>query len=397
MFHSDVPDGSLLFPPYQVFNLGGTKIGFIGYNDPLTPIRQSPAYSKGIRFSKPEENLQQYIHQLRENEGCSVVFVISHMGLTQQVYLSNHAAASGVDYILGADTHERVRKPLKGKHCKVTEPGAFGSFISKLDVVVENGRIKDEAYQLIEVDPGKYPEDPEMMRLIRDARKPYAEQLDKVLGHTTTPLVRYYVIETPMDNLITDAMMWGAKPDIAVSNGFRFCPPLVPDQLTGKAEITREYLWSMLPVNTEIKMAEVTGSQIMSWLEKELENAFSPDATKRVGGWFVRFNGMQVTFTLGNEKGKRVQKVLIKGEPLQLEKTYTMAACEREGDPDNLLCRMPEVQNPRKTGTSLHAVMENYLAAFSPVAPRIEGRAIATDAPPDLLTQVIDGTDYQFM
>ena len=59
----------------------------------------------------------------------------------------------GVDYILGADTHERVRKPIEGKYAKVTEPGAFGSFIAKLDFVIENGTIKDQTYQLLDVDP----------------------------------------------------------------------------------------------------------------------------------------------------------------------------------------------------------------------------------------------------
>jgi 2',3'-cyclic-nucleotide 2'-phosphodiesterase (5'-nucleotidase family) len=59
----------------------------------------------------------------------------------------------GVDYILGADTHERIRKPVEGTYAKVTEPGAFGSFISKLDIVIENGKIKEHNYQLLDVDP----------------------------------------------------------------------------------------------------------------------------------------------------------------------------------------------------------------------------------------------------
>jgi len=395
MFHNDDLDHDSLFPPYQIFNLGGTKIGFIGYNDPLTPIRQSPDYSKGIKFTKPEVNLGKYVKILKEQRGCSMVFVLSHMGLAQQLHLSNQDCAKGVDYILGADTHERIREPLQGKYTKVTEPGAFASFVGKLDIVIENGKIKDEVYQLLEVDPAKYKEDEEMKHHVEKAKKPYKKILSEVLGQTTTPLVRYYVIETPMDNLITDAVMWKMKTDIAVSNGFRFCPPLVPDPKTGKADITREYLWSMLPVNSEVKTADVKGKQIKNWLEKELENAFAKDPTKRFGGWFVRFNGMKVTFIMNNEKGSRVQEVLIKNEPLDLERIYTMVACEREGDPDNVLCRMLNVHNPIKQGIMLHDVMEEYLAEFSPVSPKVEGRAVALDAPPTLLTQVL-GANYQF-
>ena len=58
MFHDtkDAFHGESIFHPYWVRNFGPIKIGFIGYNDPLTPKRQSPAYSEGIRFTKPEHN-----------------------------------------------------------------------------------------------------------------------------------------------------------------------------------------------------------------------------------------------------------------------------------------------------------------------------------------------------
>lgn len=395
MFHNDDLDHDTLFPPYQIFNLGGTKIGFIGYNDPLTPVRQSPAYSKGIKFTKPEIDVAKYTKILREERGCTMVFVLSHMGLAQQLHLADLECASGVDYILGADTHERIREPLQGKFTKVTEPGAFASFVGKLDIVIENGKIKDEVYELIDVDPEKYKEDEEMKYAVEKTKKPYRKVLNEVLGQTKTPLFRYYIIETPMDNLITDAVMWKMKTDIAVSNGFRFCPPLIPDVKTGLADITKDYLWSMLPVNSEVKTADVKGKQIWNWLEQELENAFAKDATKRFGGWFVRFKGMQVTFTIGNEKGKRVQQVCIKDEPIDLEKMYTMVACERDGDPDNMLCRMRNTHNAVSQGIMLHDVIEEYLAEFSPVSPKLEGRAIATDAEPTLLTQV-EGVNYKF-
>jgi S-sulfosulfanyl-L-cysteine sulfohydrolase len=396
MFHSDRADGESLFPPYQIFSFGETKIGFIGYNDPLTPIRQSPAYSTGILFTEPGKDMAQYVKILREEKGCALVFVLSHMGLAQQLHLANQKHAQGVDYILGADTHERIREPIQGKYAKVTEPGAFASFVGKLDIVIEKGKIKDEVYELLDVDPEKYAGDPEMKRLIVSVKEPFEKTLNEIIGQTTTPLVRYFVLETPMDNLITDAVMWRMKPDIALSNGFRFCPPLLPDPETGVAHITRDYLWSMLPVNSEIKTANVSGQQIMEWLENELENAFAKDASKRFGGWFVRFAGMQVTFTIANKKGKRVQHVFVQGEGIEPGKTYRIAACEREGDPDTILCRMKNVRNPVSSGILLHDAVEQYLAVASPVSPKIEGRATAMDAPQTLLTQIF-GVNYQFM
>ncbi|MEO7990275.1 MAG: bifunctional metallophosphatase/5'-nucleotidase [Chryseolinea sp.] len=395
MFDDDEA-GNLLFPPYSIFKIEGVKIGFIGYNDPLTPIRQSPDYSKGIKFTDPERNISKYIKILREQEQCKLVFVMSHMGLAQQLNLASQPYAEGVDYILGADTHERIREPLQGKYAKVTEPGAFASFIGKLDIVMENGEIKDESYELLDVDPERYKADEEMKQLVTQVYKPHEKELHRVIGKSKTILMRNYILETPMDNLITDALMWKFKTDITLSNGFRFGTPLLPDNKTGVVDITKDFLWSMLPVNSRVKTGDVTGQQIMNWLEKELENTFATDPTKRFGGWLVRFNGMQITITIGNEKGKRVQRVTIQGNPIEIEKSYTLTACERDGDPVDTLCRLTGIKNPTTKKILLHDVMEEYLSVFSPVSPMIEGRTIATDAPSTLLTQVTLGSNYQF-
>jgi len=397
MFHDtkDEQNGELIFPPYFIKYTAGIKIGFIGYNDPLTPKRQSPAYSYGIEFTFPKKNIARYIRLLKEYEKCDMIFLLTHMGMAQQVGLANMPEVKGVDYILGADTHERIRKPVEGAYARVTEPGAFGSFISKLDIIIENGKIKEHNYQLLDVDPLRYKEDEEMKALVKKTKEPFAKKLNKVIGKTKTPLVRYYVIETPMDNFITDAIMWKFKPDIALSNGFRFCPPLVPDPKTGTADITKDFLWSMLPVDSEAKLGMATGRQLWDWMEHELENAFAKDPEKRFGGWVIRFKGMEVNFTIEKPEGKRVNSIKINREPIDLLKQYSFVACEREGDPDTTLCRMEGIKKPTKMGATLHSVIEEYLKEFSPIDPKVEGRCIVTDAPRDLLTQVT-GVGYEF-
>ena len=398
MFHDgDARNGASaapIFPPYQTFSLGGVKVGFVGYNDPLTPTRQSPAYSRGIRFTHPREDLAGHVRTLRERDGCALVFVLSHMGLAQQLDLASQPYARGVDYILGADTHERIREPLQGRYAKVTEPGAFASFVGKLDLVVEDGQIKEQTYALLDVDPDRYAEDAQVRTMVAAAKAPYRDELERVVGSTTTPLLRYYVIETPMDNLITDALLWKFQTDFAVSNGFRFCPPLVPPA-GGEVAITNDYLWSMLPVDSVLKSGVVTGQQIEDWLERELENAFAKDATKRFGGWLVRFKGLEMTFTIGRRAGDRVREIRIQGKPLDPLKSYRMLGCERDGDPDNVVCRLQNVANPRRLDVTVHDVLADYLATHSPVAPMLEGRARATDAPATLLSQV-EGTSYRF-
>ena len=70
-------------------------------------------------------------------------------------------------------------------------------------------------------------------------------------------------------------------------------------------------------------------------------------------------------------------------------------ACEREGDPDTTICRVDGVKKPTRMGMTLHKVIEEYLQKHSPIEPQIEGRCTATDAPPDLLTQLV-GVGYEF-
>ncbi|MGZ8524317.1 MAG: bifunctional metallophosphatase/5'-nucleotidase [Chitinophagaceae bacterium] len=397
MWHktNDADNGELIYPPYWVKYIAGTKVGFIGYTDHLIPKRQSPAYSEGIRFEHADFNVAKYIKLLKEVEGCGIIFIVTHMGLAQQVGLANDPAVQGADFILGADTHERVRVPIEGKYCKVVECGAFGSFLGKLDIEVEDGKIKTYTYQLLDVDPGKFQPDKKLLAQIEKATAPFKQELSKVIGITTTPLVRYFVLETPMDNLLTDAIHWKFKTDIALSNGFRFCQPLAVDPKKGKTEITKEFLWNMLPVDSEAKLGIITGKQLWDWQEKELQNAFAKEPSKRFGGWFIRFAGMEVNFTIGNELGKRVNWIKVKGEPLDMNKEYSIVACEREGDPDDTLCRIEKVKNPKRSGVLMHKVIEEYLATHSPVSPKLEMRATATDQPHTLLTQ-LQGTTYEF-
>ena len=398
MYHDlgDGKKGELIFPPYYTWNAAGIKIGFVGYTDPLVPVRQSPAYSKGIIYTLPEENVAYYIKVLREQEQCDFVILLSHLGLSQQIALANHPGCEGVDYIFGGDTHERVRKPIECKYSKVVEPGAFGSFVGRLDLIVENGKIIKEQYSLDEVDAKRYKPNDVIQALIAKNEQPFKKNITKVVGHSTIPLYRYFIVENTIDTLIIDALMWRVKPDIALSNGFRFCPPNTTPDATGNIPITQGYIFDMLPVDTAVRTAKVSGKQIKDWLEKELNNVFAKDASKRLGGWVVKFKGMKVEFKAFEEMGKRVKDVSVHGEKLNAEKVYLVCACEREGDPETMLCRIPNVKDATNTSYTLHQIMKEYLTSNSPVTPKPEGNAIILDAPSTMLTQVY-GVDYKFV
>jgi 2',3'-cyclic-nucleotide 2'-phosphodiesterase (5'-nucleotidase family) len=398
MYHDlgDGKKGEHIFHPYYIWQVAGIKIGFLGYTDPLVPIRQSPNYSKGIIYTKPEENIAHYVDVLRNHEQCAFVIVLSHLGLSQQIALANSSECAGVDYILGGDTHERVRVPIECKYAKVVEPGAFGSFVGRLDLSVRNGKIIDVKYALDEISPAKLKADKAINELIAANEKPFAQDIYHVIGYSTVPLYRYFVVENTIDTMVLDALKWQMKDiDIVLSNGFRFCPPRTTPDHTGNIPITNGYLFDMLPVDSTVRTGKVSGKQISDWLEKELNNVFAKDASKRFGGWVIKFKGMKVTFKAFEEMGKRVQSIEIGGKALELEKEYSICACERDGDPADMLCRMRNVREAKNTAHTLHSVMKDYLKQNSPVSPVLPQSAIVLDAPQTLLTQVY-GVNYEF-
>lgn len=398
MYHDlgDGNKGELIFPPYYIWSVGGVKIGFLGYTDPLVPIRQSPNYSKGIMYAKPEENLAYYVDVLKNQEQCAFISIIAHLGLSQQITLANMPECEGVNYILGGDTHERVRKPIVCTYAKVVEPGAFGSFVGKLDLTIENGKVVSDTYELLVVTQTKIRPDLNMQKLLDEIESPYKAGSNEIVGYSTIPLYRYFVVENPIDTMILNALNWKFPDiDICLSNGFRFCQPLATPDKTGNIPITHAYVFDMLPVDSVVRIAKVTGKQILDWLEKELHNVFAKEASKRFGGWVIKFKGMQVRFNAFAELGNRIQSITVNGNELEFEKIYSILACQRDGDADDVLCRLKGVMEAENTTSSLHQVMYGYLKTNSPVTPIPPKNAIILDAPQTLLSQVT-GVDYQF-
>lgn len=387
--------GELVFPPYHIWSRLGIKIGFLGYTDPLVPLRQSPNYSKGIVYTKPEENLGYYVNVLREQEQCDLVIMLAHLGLSQQIALANMPECAGVDYIFGGDTHERVRTPIQCQYAKVVEPGAFGSFVGRLDLDVKAGKVVGHRYELMEVDTRKYKPKKQISGLIAQMEAPFLADSERIIGHSKVPLYRYFVVENTIDTLILDALAWKVGTDIILSNGFRFCPPRSTPDTNGLIPITEGYLYDMLPVDSTVRSARVSGASLLRWLEKEINNVFAKDAAKRFGGWLVKFRGMEVSFYAFGEQGKRVKTVTVGGQLLNPETIYSVSACERDGDPETMLCRIPDVREGKNLPYSLHTVIKEYLAQHSPVTPIPTGAAKILDAPPTLLTQV-SGVDYTF-
>lgn len=381
LFAANLRDGATgdrVFPPRFVKEVAGVRVAVVGYTDPDVPLRQPPGYSAGLRYQGDEE-LQALVKEAREKEGADVVLLLSHIGLAKAVALAGKV--KGVDAHLSGDTHERTYEPIEQSGSWVVEPGAFGSFLGRLDLWVENGRVVDRRWELIELTAARFPEAPEVKAAVEKALAPLDARLGRVVGRTTGQLARYAVVENPLDNLLADALRAAGGTQIALSNGFRFGTPWA------SGPVTEADLWNVYPIVNRLKTGKVKGSQLRSFFEQELENVFAKDPERRFGGWLPRPSGLTLEFNAFAEKGKRIVSLDVGGKPIRDDETYSVTACEREGDASDMLCRIPHVQDARVLDIDAHEAIRKYLAASPRVSGELDGRAVGLDLPRVLRTQ----------
>lgn len=376
----DEATGERVFAPWLLKEVAGVKVAVIGYTDPDVPLRQPPAYSVGLAYDGADE-LPELVRRAREDEGADVVLLASHVGLARAVALADRVP--GVDAHLSGDTHERTYEPIAAADGSwVVEPGAFGSFLGRLDLFVRDGEVIDRRWELIELTADRFPEKAEVRAAIDEALAPLRDHLQQPVGTIASTLERYDVVETSLDTLLADALREATGTDIALSNGFRFGAPLAA------GTVREKHLWDFFPIVTNLKTGKVTGRQLRDFWERELENVFAADPEKRFGGWVPRPSGMSLRFRAKAPKGSRVLEILVGGEPLEDERVYTITACEREGDTPDMLCRMPGAMEPRVLDLDAHEAVRRYLAAHPDATATREGRVVAVDLPPVLRTQL---------
>lgn len=368
----------LLFPPYLIKEVNGIKLGILGFTDPDVPVRQPPSFSYGLIY-EGDEVLQPYVDKLRQTEKVDVVVLLTHIGLPKAVHLAGKL--KGVDILLSSDTHERTYRPIIVNNTWVVEPGAFGSFLGKFDIEINRRGELKKRWSLIELRESSFPQDPKIKELVAKTIAPLSDTLKKTIGRTEVDLVRYNVIETSLDAILADALRDSTKTEVALSNGFRFAYPLV------KGEILERDLWSIYPINTQIKVGQVTGKQLKDFYEKEIENVFSENPEKLFGGWLPRPSGLHFEFKVKNPPFNRITKMEINGEQIIPSKLYTLTTCQREGDPDSTMCRIPNAINTKILDFDAHEAVRRYLKKNWPLkSPELE-RIKALDLPSTVRSQ----------
>ena len=354
-------DGELLFPPYRVVRVRDIRIGVLGLACNIVDKTMPAHFSKGIRFTEGRNELGLWIKHLREQEKVDVLVLLSHLGFPQDMALLK--TTPGVDVCLSSHTHNRLAAPVRTGGTLVIQSGCHGSFLGKLHLQIEEaGKVTLLDHDLMEVTDG-IPENEQVRALVNSAVEPFRAELDEVAGHTSAALNRATMIASTADDMLLDAMVKATGAEVAFANGWRYGAPVA------RGPITVNDLYNLAPMDPEIMLIELTGSEIWQMLEENLERTFSREAFGQMGGYVKRCAGMTTFFKAENPKDSRVQEVFIGDERIEHSRKYRAAYITVQAVPDKyghnrrpsgvmLIQAMREMLHHAKTHASIPSFVE---------------------------------------
>ena len=318
----DKETGELAFPPTRVVERSGLRIGIVGIAATIVDKTMPPHFSTGVRLTLGQDELPGHIARLRQQEGADLVIVLSHLGFPQDMKLA--ASVPGIDALLSGHTHNRMERPAWVNGTPVIQSGCHGAYAGQLDLEVVDGAVAKVSHQLIALDES-FPEDTEVKALVDAALAPHRAMLGKVVGQTERALHRNTMFQTPMDDLLLDAVAEAAGTQLAFSNGWRYGAPVPP------GPVTVNDLWNIIPPNPPVSVVELSGAELVAMMEENLERTFAANPYEQMGGYVKRCHGLRLYAKLENPAGQRVERLFIGDQEVTPNSVYEVAYVTAQG------------------------------------------------------------------
>jgi len=347
--------------PYVVRDLGGLNVGLIGLC--LTSAQISPGVRDSFRFVDPMRAAAQYIPVLKRL-GANVIVAITHLTFAEDRALA--ARFPQIDLVIGG--HEHYPIAAVEQRALITKAGSDAKFAARVDLNRLPGGTVERFYELIPI-TSALPDEAETAKVIGDYEARLGKELDTVVGTTSTPLdatdVRL-VQETALGNLIADALRADVSADIGLANaggarGSRVYPA---------GPLTRRTLLSIHPFRNVVCKIAVSGRVLLDALNSGVSKLPAG------AGQFPQLSGMTMKVDARGPPGNRVSDVRVNGEPLDLNRTYTVALPDfvQKGGDNYSMFAGQKVLVDAQSGDLVVTALEKYIAAKRDVAPMIEGR-----------------------
>jgi len=342
----NIETGEPVYTPYTIVERGGVKIAFLGVTTPTAITSSTPIYFMNDAGEFIYDFMQdgtgetlwaavQANVDAARAEGADYVIVISHLGVEVEAapYLSGNLIenTTGIDAVLDGHSHQTIASnPVKNKEGKAVAFAQSSTQLATIGVLtIENGEIKTQLITEVEADADAAAFITDAQAEITAFKNQIALTLtyDLVINDPETGVRIVRNNETNLGDLCADAARYATGADIAISNGGG-----VRDTLTG--DVTYGNLLSVHPFGNDICIISATGADILDMLEMSVK-----DVPNEFGG-FLQVSGLTFTYdptiespVILDAEGmlsgftdgeRRVKEVLIGGEPLDPEKTYTV-------------------------------------------------------------------------
>lgn len=348
----------LVFNPYVIKEFEGVKVAFVGVTTPKTITSSTPAYFQdengnfvygfcqddtGAKFYAA---IQSAVDAARA-EGAQYVIICGHLGteVSCEPYTSIDVIynVSGIDAVLDGHAHETMdENRVIGKDGKEVVRVACGTKLANVGAltITPDGKLSSELFtwknsvaptEIFGLTGPVVDAVAEKVASLDEIRKTVVAYTENTL-YINDPETDVRIIrnaETNLGDLCADAYRAMSGADIAFVNGGG-----VRAQIPA-GNITLEQIYNVHPFGNIMCMVEATGQQILDALE------YGVRKTPGESGGFQHVSGM--TFEIhtyvpssaqSDENGMftgvtgeyRVKNVLVGGEPLDLNKTYTLAS-----------------------------------------------------------------------
>jgi 2',3'-cyclic-nucleotide 2'-phosphodiesterase (5'-nucleotidase family) len=346
--------------PYVLRDAGPLKVGFIGLciKTPLPKDNQA-----GIRFIDPLVAAARYIPVLKRR-GANVIVAITHLGFDEDRALVRRFPE--IDLVVGG--HEHYPITASENHALISKAGSEARWAARIDINRTATGTVERFYELIPI-TSAIVDDPQTAQTTAVYESRLGKELDQVVATSTVGLDatdRREIGESNLGNLFADALRADVGADIGLTNS----GAIRGDRLYPAGPLTGRTLLAMHPfgnVNCEI---EVTGRVLIA--------ALNSGVSKLPGGsgQFPQVSGMTMKVNPRAPPGNRVTGVVVNGQPLEPDKTYTVALPDYvlKGGDNYTMFRNARVLVGPESGNLIVAALARYIAAKGTVSPGIEGR-----------------------
>lgn len=348
--------------PYVIKTFGTMKVGFIGLC--LTGDEISRDRLNGLRLVDPMEAAATYLPILKQ-EGANVIVAITHLSFAADRALVQRFPE--IDLIVGG--HEHYAITATENRTLISKAGSDAKFLGRIDVNRRDDGMVERFFELVPI-TAAIPDEPRTAAVVAAYEERLGTEMNVVIGESTVPLdaesVRMRSSETNLGNLFADALRSEVGADLTIVNsgGIR------GDRIYPAGPLSRRTLIAMHPFGGVVCKLSMTGRVVLDALNAGFSRMPATD------GRFPQVSGMRLTLDLSAPAGQRVRNVTIEGQPLDPERTYTVAITDYQitgGDGYDMFPAQRVLIGP-EAGPLITVALEKFVVARGRVSPQVEGR-----------------------